>query len=172
MRPSKSLRASLSHLDSRGKARMVDVTRKPITHRVAVARGEVHMSTQTIRLIQENHLAKGDALAVARIAGIQAAKKTSELIPLCHPLSLTDLDLSFQFRTPQLRNFSAGAIMVESRISCTGPTGVEMEALTAVAIACLTLYDMVKSTDRSATITNICLVEKRGGKSGTFRRKT
>jgi len=151
---------------------MVDVTHKPITHRVAVARGEVHLSTKAIRLIQENQLAKGDALAVARIAGIQAAKKTSELIPLCHPLSLTDIDVSFQLQIPQLRTSSTGVIMVESRISCTGPTGVEMEALTAVAIACLTLYDMVKSVDRSATISNIRLTEKRGGKSGTFRRKT
>jgi cyclic pyranopterin monophosphate synthase len=154
----------LSHVDARGKARMVDVGDKLDTVRQARARGAIVMQPTTLELIQRNAVQKGDVLAVAKIAGIMAAKRTSELIPLCHPLPLTTVDLTFQFNMQEAR------IEIESMARVTGKTGVEMEALTAVATAALTVYDMCKAVDRDMRITDIRLIEKRGGRSGVFRR--
>jgi cyclic pyranopterin monophosphate synthase len=154
----------LSHIDDYGKAHMVDVGDKPDTVREARARGAVVMQPSTLELIQRNALQKGDVLAVAKIAGIMAAKHTSELIPLCHPLPLTSVDLTFGLDP------SAGRIDIESVARVTGKTGVEMEALTAVAAAALTVYDMCKAVDREMCITDIRLIEKQGGRSGFFHR--
>jgi len=154
----------LSHVDVHGKASMVDVGDKPDTLREARARGAIVMQPTTLELIRCNAVQKGDVLAVAKIAGIMAAKRTSELIPLCHPLPLTTVDLTFQFNAQEAR------IDIESVTRVTGKTGVEMEALTAVAAAALTVYDMCKAVDRDMRITDIRLVEKRGGRSGIFRR--
>jgi cyclic pyranopterin phosphate synthase len=154
----------LSHIDDYGKAHMVDVGDKPDTVREARARGAVVMQPSTLELIQRNALQKGDVLAVAKIAGIMAAKRTSELIPLCHPLPLTSVDLTFGLDP------SAGRIDIESITRVTGKTGVEMEALTAVAAAALTVYDMCKAVDREMCITDIRLIEKQGGRSGFFHR--
>ena len=154
----------LSHVDARGQARMVDVGDKPDTVREARARGAVVMQPTTLELIRQNAVQKGDVLAVAKIAGIMAAKRTSELIPLCHPLPLATVDLTFQFIAQEAR------IDIESKARVTGKTGVEMEALTAVAAAALTVYDMCKAVDRDMRITDIRLIEKRGGRSGIFRR--
>jgi cyclic pyranopterin monophosphate synthase len=154
----------LSHVDDYGKARMVDVGDKPDTVREARARGAVVMQLSTLELIQRNALQKGDVLAVAKIAGIMAAKRTSELIPLCHPLPLTSIDLTFGLDP------SAGRIDIESIARVIGKTGVEMEALTAVAAAALTVYDMCKAVDREMYITDVRLIAKRGGRSGVFRR--
>jgi cyclic pyranopterin phosphate synthase len=142
---------------------MVDVGQKPDTLREARARGAVLMQTATLELIQRNAMQKGDVLAVAKIAGIMAAKRTSELIPLCHPLPLTSVDLTFYCHAEE------GRIDIESVARVTGKTGVEMEALTAVAAAALTVYDMCKAVDRELCITDIRLIEKRGGRSGVFR---
>ena len=152
----------LSHVDARGKAHMVDVGDKPDTVREARARGAVVMQPTTLELIQQNGVQKGDVLAVAKIAGIMAAKRTSELIPLCHPLPLAVVDLTFQFNAQEAR------IDIESMARVTGKTGVEMEALTAVAAAALTVYDMCKAVDRAMRITDIRLRHKSGGKSGTY----
>jgi cyclic pyranopterin phosphate synthase len=154
----------LSHIDDYGKAHMVDVGDKPDTVREARARGAVVMQPSTLELIQRNALQKGDVLAVAKIAGIMAAKRTSELIPLCHPLPLTSVDLTFGLDP------SAGRIDIESVARVTGKTGVEMEALTAVAAAALTVYDVCKAVDREMCITDIRLIEKQGGRSGFFHR--
>jgi cyclic pyranopterin monophosphate synthase len=154
----------LSHIDDYGKAHMVDVGDKPDTVREARARGVVVMQPSTLELIQRNALQKGDVLAVAKIAGIMAAKRTSELIPLCHPLPLTNVDLTFGLDP------SAGRIDIESVARVTGKTGVEMEALTAVAASALTVYDMCKAVDREMCITDIRLIEKQGGRSGFFHR--
>ena len=154
----------LSHIDDYGKAHMVDVGDKPDTVREARARGAVVMQPSTLELIQRNAFQKGDVLAVAKIAGIMAAKRTSELIPLCHPLPLTSVDLTFGLDP------SAGRIDIESVARVTGKTGVEMEALTAVAAAALTVYDMCKAVDREMCITDIRLIEKQGGRSGFFHR--
>jgi cyclic pyranopterin phosphate synthase len=154
----------LSHIDEHGNARMVDVSDKLDTMREARARGDVVMQLSTLELIQRHAVHKGDVLATAKIAGIMAAKRTSELIPLCHPLPLTHVDLTFRFNTDNSR------LEIESVARVTGKTGVEMEALTAVAGAALTIYDMCKAGDREMTITDIRLVEKRGGRSGVFRR--
>jgi len=143
---------------------MVDVGAKPESLREARARGAVLMRPSTLELVQRNALHKGDVLSVAKIAGIMAAKRTAELIPLCHPLALTSVDLAFHLRAEE------GRIEIESIARVTGRTGVEMEALTAVAAAALTIYDMCKAVDREMTITDIRLIEKRGGRSGTFRR--
>jgi len=152
----------LTHVDEQGRARMVDVGGKPDTHRWAIARGCVHMQRETLALIQQNSLAKGDALAVARIAGIMAAKKTAELIPLCHPLMLTHISIEFELTQTD----SEGIVEITASVETTGKTGVEMEALTAVAVAALTIYDMGKAVDRAMRLTDIRLVEKHGGKSG------
>lgn len=152
--------AKLSHLDERGAARMVDVTEKPPTVREAVAAGEVWMQPQTLALIQSGGVPKGDVLAVARIAGIMAAKRTPELIPLCHPLPITSVEVDFAFDEER------SVVAITARVRCTGVTGVEMEALTAVAVAALTVYDMCKAVDRGMRIQNIRLLRKSGGKSG------
>ncbi len=155
--------AKLSHLDAQGKARMVDVGDKPVTAREALARGEITMSATALRLIRTGALAKGDPLQVARLAGIMAAKKTAELIPLCHPLPLTHVRVEL---TPIRRGYR-----IEARVRTTSQTGVEMEALTAVAVAALTIYDMAKAVDKGMVIGDICLIEKKGGRSGHYRRK-
>src|SRR5687768_5412722 len=154
----------LSHLDARGKARMVDVGAKPVTHREALARGEIAMSAAALRLIRRGGVAKGDPLQTARLAGIMAAKQTSALIPLCHPLPLTHIAVEL---TATRRGYR-----IEARVSTSGRTGVEMEALTAVSVAALTIYDMVKAVDKAMVIGGICLVEKKGGRSGHYRRRT
>jgi cyclic pyranopterin phosphate synthase len=159
-RPSK---VALTHIDAKGEARMVDVSAKPATERTAVAEGSVIMSKTTLELITSGKAKKGDVLATARIAGIMAAKRTSELIPLCHPLALSKVtvDISLDPKLPGCR--------VQSTVKVTGPTGVEMEALTAVSVACLTIYDMIKAVERGVRIEGIRLVEKFGGKSGHYR---
>jgi cyclic pyranopterin phosphate synthase len=150
----------LTHLDESGHAVIVDVGSKPDTERVAVARGEVRLSPETLSVVREGRAAKGDVLAVARVAGIMAAKKTPELIPLCHPIMLTSVKVEFELK--------GWGIEVEARAKTTGPTGVEMEALTAVSVAALTIYDMLKAIERGASIQNVRLVRKGGGKSGTW----
>ena len=142
---------------------MVDVGQKPDTRRAALARGEVRLSQGTRDLVREGKAAKGDVLAVARVAGIMAAKRTSELIPLCHPIAITSAQVDF--------TFEEWGIGVEARVETVGPTGVEMEALTAVTVAALTIYDMVKSVERGAHISNVRLVHKEGGKSGVWEGK-
>ena len=156
--------AKLTHLDVRGNARMVDVSEKSSTQREAVARATLIMQRGTFRLIQDGEISKGDVLGVARVAGIMAAKKTSEIIPLCHPLTIASVSVDFAFDKKQSR------IIIESRVKITGKTGVEMEALTAVAAAALAIYDMCKSVDKDMVITDIFLREKRGGRSGLFTR--
>ncbi len=163
MGPPKTPKPRLSHLDPAGRARMVDVSEKPSTARVAVARGYVRLAPSTLRLIRAGRIAKGDPLQTARLAGIMAAKRTSELIPLCHPLALSHCDVELLAR--------ADGYEIEARARTTGPTGVEMEALTAVAVAALTIYDMVKAVDRGVVIGRIRLIEKRGGRSGVWKRR-
>ncbi|MEW5983782.1 MAG: cyclic pyranopterin monophosphate synthase MoaC [Acidobacteriota bacterium] len=155
--------AVLSHVDTRGRVRMVDVTAKAATDREAVARGSVTLKPATIRLIRSGRIAKGDPLQAARLAGIMAAKKTAEIIPLCHPLALTHCDVELRPR--------AGGYEIEAVARTSGPTGVEMEALTAVTAAALTIYDMVKAVDRTVVIGNIRLMKKRGGRSGDWTRR-
>ncbi len=157
-------RRRLSHVDARGRARMVDVGAKRATPREAIARGEVRMSAEAFDRIRENRAAKGDVLAVAQIAGIQAAKRTSDLIPLCHPLTLDGVAVTLE-PDPALPGVS-----IEARVRCRGATGVEMEALCAVAVAGLAVYDMIKAVDRGAILENVRLVAKSGGKSGKYRR--
>jgi cyclic pyranopterin phosphate synthase len=154
---------ALTHIDSKGEARMVDVSAKPSTERIAVAEASVVMSKATLDLIVKGDAAKGDVLGTARIAGIMAAKRTSELIPLCHPLALSKvtLDIAPDAALPGCR--------IEATVKVTGPTGVEMEALTAVSVAALTVYDMIKAVERGVRIEGIRLVKKRGGKSGHYR---
>ena len=153
----------LTHFDERGAARMVDVAAKPETHRVAVAGGRIVMRPETLELVLSGTAKKGDVLGVARVAAIQAAKRTSELIPLCHPVALTSVAVDFEI--------DPGAHAVECRatVECTARTGVEMEALTAVQVGLLTIYDMCKAVDRGMTMEAIRLIEKRGGKSGHYR---
>ncbi len=150
----------LTHLDAQGKAHMVDISAKADTQREAVAAGEVRMAPETLALIQEGGLPKGDVLAVARVAGIMAAKRTPELIPLCHPLPLTHVAVDFTLDTER------SAVEIVATARCTGPTGVEMEALTAVSVAALAIYDMCKAVDRRMRIGEIRLQRKSGGKSG------
>jgi len=152
----------LSHVDARGRVTMVDVGGKTITSRAAVARGEITMSAEALRLVRRGEVKKGDPLQAARIAGIMAAKRTSELIPLCHPLPLSHVGVEL---TPTRNGYR-----IEARVRTTAQTGVEMEALTAVAVAALTVYDMIKAVDKEMVIGDICLVEKTGGKSGHYRR--
>jgi cyclic pyranopterin phosphate synthase len=155
----------LTHLGKGGEVRMVDVSAKPATERVAVAEGRVLMAAKTLDLVVKGNAKKGDVLGAARIAGIMAAKKTHELIPLCHPLAVSKIavDIEPDLRLPGLR--------VRATVKVNGPTGVEMEALTAVAVACLTIYDMVKAVERGMRIEGIRLIEKSGGKSGRYRAK-
>ena len=154
--------SALTHIDSSGEARMVDVSAKPATERLAVAEGRVVMSKATLELIISGNAKKGDVLGTARIAGIMAAKRTSELIPLCHPLALSKVTVDIEPDT------KLPGLIVQATVKVTGPTGVEMEALTAVSVACLTVYDMVKAVDKTMRITDIRLTHKSGGKSGTF----
>ncbi len=153
----------LSHVDEKGAARMVDVGDKAVTKRMARARARVSLAPSTLELITSQGLPKGDALAVARVAGIMAAKKTPELIPLCHPLPISQAKIEF---TPE-----ADGVLIEAQVSTTAPTGVEMEALTAASVAALTLYDMIKGVQRDAAISGVWLVEKSGGKSGHYLRE-
>ena len=158
--------SALTHFDAQGQAHMVDVAAKAPTHRIATASGRIVMLPATLNLVQSGTAKKGDVLGIARIAGIMAAKKTSDLIPLCHPLALTRVAIDF--------DLPSETTIVEASISCTatvetvGPTGVEMEALTAVQVALLTIYDMCKAVDRGMTITDVRVREKHGGKSGSF----
>lgn len=156
-------KGALTHVDARGRIKMVDVGGKPVTAREAVARGAVTMSAAARKLIRSGAVKKGDPLQAARLAGIMAAKKTSELIPLCHPLALTHVSVDL--------TATKTGYTIESRVRTSGQTGVEMEALTAVAIAALTLYDMVKAVDKGMEISDVHLVEKRGGRSGHYQRR-
>jgi cyclic pyranopterin phosphate synthase len=159
--------SSLTHFDAHGQAHMVDVGGKPASHRVAIAGGRIEMQAATLALIESGTAKKGDVLGVARIAGIQAAKKTSELIPLCHPLALTRV--AIEFLVERAGDGGQPAVACTATVETTGPTGVEMEALTAVQVALLTVYDMCKAVDRGMTINGVRLLEKMGGKSGHYR---
>jgi cyclic pyranopterin phosphate synthase len=154
---------TLTHIGSRGQARMVDVSEKAATERIAIAEGRVMMSAKTLDLVLAGDAKKGDVLGAARIAGIMAAKRTGELIPLCHPLALSKVEVDIE---PDKK---LPGLVVRATCKLTGQTGVEMEALTAVSVACLTIYDMVKAVERGMRIEGIHLVEKRGGKSGTYQ---
>ena len=154
----------LSHVDRKGRVKMEDVGDKPMTDREAVARGEITMSRTALKLIRDGAVSKGDPLQAARLAGIMAAKQTSSLVPLCHPLPLTHVGVEL---TATSRGYR-----IESRVRTSARTGVEMEALVAVSVAALTIYDMVKAVDKEMVIGSICLVEKRGGRSGVYRRKS
>ncbi|MGD9741600.1 MAG: cyclic pyranopterin monophosphate synthase MoaC [Dongiaceae bacterium] len=156
--------ARLTHFDAKGKARMVDVSAKPATERVAVATGSVKLAKATMELIRKGGVKKGDVLSVARLAGIMGAKRTADLIPLCHPLSLSAVSVDLA------PNPKRNAIDITATVKTTGPTGVEMEALTAVAVAALTVYDMCKAADRAMVLSDIRLDYKSGGKSGVYRR--
>ena len=163
--PNKDRLDALTHIGARGEARMVDLSEKAATSRIAVAEGRVRMGRATLKAILAGDAKKGDVIGAARIAGIMAAKKTAELIPLCHPLQLSkiEVDVAPEESMPGLK--------VRAEARCVGPTGVEMEALTAVAVACLTIYDMAKAIDRGMSVEGVRLVEKRGGKSGDWRAK-
>jgi cyclic pyranopterin monophosphate synthase len=158
--------AKLTHFDALGQAHMVDVGAKAATHRIAVAQGCIVMMPATLAIILAGNAKKGDVLGIARVAGIMAAKKTSDLIPLCHPLALTRVTVDFAV------DEKASAITCQASVEAIGPTGVEMEALTAAQIALLTIYDMCKAVDRGMTITDVKVLEKHGGKSGSFVSKT
>ena len=153
----------LTHLSKRGEARMVDVSPKSATERIAIAEGRVRMQKKTLALVIRGNAKKGDVLGAARLAGIMAAKRTHELIPLCHPLALSQVAIDIA------ADKARGAVTVRATVKVTGKTGVEMEALTAVSVACLTIYDMVKAVERGMRIEGIRLIEKRGGKSGIYR---
>jgi cyclic pyranopterin phosphate synthase len=155
----------LTHLDEEGRAQMVDVSKKPLTERTAVATGTVYMKPETLRLIKDKRISKGDVFNVARIAGIMAAKKTSDLIPLCHPLNITSVNIDFE------TDDEKGKVDIKSVVKIIGQTGVEMEALVATTAAALTIYDMCKAVDKEMVISDIMLLEKKGGKSGAFKRK-
>jgi len=152
----------LTHFDRRGAAHMVDVGEKPATHRLAIASGRLRMGAATLALVARGTAKKGDVLGVARLAAIQAAKRTAELIPLAHPLALTRVAVDFELEKR--------AVRIVARVECRGPTGVEMEALTAAAVGLLTVYDMLKAVERGMTLTDLRLEEKSGGRSGVFRR--
>lgn len=157
-------KSGLTHFDADGASRMVDVTAKPASMRLAVAAGWVRMRQETLGLILDRKMVKGDVLEVARLAGIMAAKRVDDLIPLCHSLNLSSVDIAFE------PDVTAGMIKIVAQVRCLGPTGVEMEALTAVSVTGLTIYDMCKAVDREMSLEGICLLEKSGGRSGHFRR--
>lgn len=159
-------RIKLTHIDSKGKATMVDVGSKAASQREATAAGSVCMKKETMNLITNRKIAKGNVFETARLAGIMAAKKTHELIPLCHPLNITSVGVDF---TTDKRK---GKVNIEAKVKCTGQTGVEMEALTAVSVAALTIYDMCKAVDKGMIISDVMLMEKRGGKSGEWKRNS
>lgn len=154
----------LSHIDKKGTARMVDISSKPATQREAVASGAVYMKKKTLSLITSKKISKGNVFETARLAGVMAAKRTSELIPLCHPLNITSISVDFSVDKKKNK------VNIEAKAKTTGLTGVEMEALMAVSVAALTIYDMCKAVDKSAVISDIMLLEKRGGKSGEYKR--
>ncbi|KRA18728.1 cyclic pyranopterin monophosphate synthase MoaC [Acidovorax sp. Root568] len=158
--------SALTHFDAQGQAHMVDVATKPATHRIAIAFGRIAMQPETLALVQAGTAKKGDVLGIARIAGIQGAKKTSDLIPLCHPLALTRITIEFE--ASDISKIGAHGIFCTATVETVGPTGVEMEALTAVQIALLTIYDMCKAVDRGMSIHDVRVLEKHGGKSGSF----
>lgn len=153
----------LTHFDEKGRAKMVDVSEKPLTNREAIASGSIYMKPETIKIIKDRQIVKGDVLCVAKIAGIMAAKKTSELIPMCHPLNITSVNIDFEIDEEKNK------VDIKTTAKIVGQTGVEMEALTATSIAALTIYDMCKAVDKEMVISSIMLLEKRGGKSGEFR---
>lgn len=155
----------LTHINAQGRAKMVDVSEKNDTKRIAQARGEIHMHPDTLARIGAGGISKGDVLAVSQVAGVLAAKETPRLIPMCHPLFITSVDLTFQL------NFEQSSLEIAATVGTTGKTGVEMEALTAVSVAALTIYDMCKAVDKDMVIDNIRLLEKSGGKSGLYRRQ-
>ncbi len=157
--------AKLSHLDTKGRARMVNVSEKDTTSRVAVARGNILMRPETLAMIVEKRVAKGDVFSVARVAGIMGAKRTPDLVPMCHPLNITSVEIIL---TPEK---NPSRVEIEATVKVTGQTGVEIEAMTAVSVSALTIYDMCKAVDREMTIGEIQLTQKSGGKSGTFTRK-
>ena len=154
--------SELTHFNEQGRAHMVDVTAKAVTHRVAVAAGEIRMAPETLQKVREGTLKKGDVLAVAQVAGIMAAKHNADLIPMCHPLMLTGVNIDFALEDDPSR------VEIRATVSCNGETGVEMEALTAVSVAALTIYDMCKAVQKDMQITNIRLLRKSGGKSGDY----
>ena len=157
--------AKLSHINSAGEANMVDVSGKAVSERRALAQALIHMQPATLEAIQADELKKGEVLAVARVAGIQAAKRCADLIPLCHPLPLTKVSVNFEDRGP-------GELAITAECKVNGQTGVEMEALTAVSVTALTVYDMCKAIDKGMVIDQVCLLTKEGGKSGAWRRET
>lgn len=159
---------ALTHFDAQGQAHMVDVAAKASTHRVGIARGRIDMQPPTLELVRSGSAKKGDVLGVARLAAIMAAKKTSDLIPLCHPLALTRVAVEFEFRDGETPGVSSPCVICTATVETVGPTGVEMEALTAVQVGLLTIYDMCKAADRGMTINDVKLLEKHGGKSGSF----
>ena len=161
----------LTHFNDEGRARMVDVGKKNITERVAVATGQVYLQPETMRLIKGGEIKKGDVLAVAQVAGIMGAKKTSDIIPMCHPLLLTNVDIAFNENLEPDPKTGLCCIDIKATVKVTGQTGVEMEALTAVSVAALTIYDMCKAVDREMFFKNIGLIKKSGGKSGTFSKE-
>ena len=163
MGPAFKFMNTLTHLDSKGRARMVDVGAKPLSRRKAAAYGEIRMKPAVLAMIREHKVSKGDVLAVAKIAGIMAAKRVDGLIPLCHSLALDSVELTFALKTDR--------ICVQAEVSSQGKTGVEMESLTAVTVACLTIYDMAKAADKEMTIGPVYLMEKKGGRSGHFIRR-
>lgn len=154
-----------THLDKEGRVKMVDISEKPLTRREAVAKGSVFMKPETLRLIEDKKVPKGDVLCVSRVAGLVAAKKTSELIPMSHPVNITSIDIDFSLDSKKNK------IDIEACVKILGQTGVEMEALTAVSVAALSIYDMCKAVDKEMVITGIMLMEKRGGRSGDFKRE-
>ena len=156
--------SKLTHFNQEGDAHMVDVGEKPVSHRIAIADGRIRMQAQTLQLIQSGAHKKGDVLGIARVAGIMASKKTADLVPLCHPLSLTSIEVEFEIEE------APAAVYCKVTVETRGQTGVEMEALTAVQIALLTIYDMCKAVDRGMTLQDIGLLKKSGGKSGTWKR--
>lgn len=159
---------TLTHFDAEGQAHMVDVAEKASTHRIGIAEGRIEMQLDTLALIASGHSKKGDVLGIARVAGIMAAKKTSDLIPLCHPLALTRVAIAFSLSESQ--GTQAAAVRCTATVETVGQTGVEMEALTAVQVSLLTIYDMCKAVDRGMVMTDVKLLEKHGGKSGSFVR--
>ena len=159
-----AVKQKLTHIDSRGRASMVDVTNKVTTDRAAVAAGSVLMKKETLRLITDDKIAKGNVFETARLAGIMAAKKTDGLIPLCHPLMITSVSVDFKPVKTK------GRVDITAKVKCAGQTGVEMEALTAASVAALTIYDMCKAVDKGMIISDVMLQEKRGGKSGVWKR--
>ncbi len=162
--------SELTHFNVEGRAKMVDVTDKSVTQRTAIASGKVYMQPETLKRIQEGKIAKGDVLAVSQVAGIMGAKKTPDVIPMCHPLLLTGVDISF-IEYPEPDENGLCAVGITATVKVGGQTGVEMEGLTAVSIAALTIYDMCKAIDKGMILSDICLEEKTGGKSGTYTRK-